>query len=57
MMADVQVGTLPQPGQILAPGYQSLHATTLAMAAGKATVPLVKGARSPPSGGGLRFAD
>jgi hypothetical protein len=56
-MADVQVGTLPQPGQILAPGYQSLHATTLAMAAGKATVPLVRGARSPPSGGGLRFAD
>jgi hypothetical protein len=27
-MADVQVGTLPQPCQILAPGYQSLRTVT-----------------------------
>jgi hypothetical protein len=28
MAADVQVGTLPQPCQILAPGYQSLRTVT-----------------------------
>jgi hypothetical protein len=27
-MADVQVGTLPQPCQLLAPGYQSLRTVT-----------------------------